>query len=108
MGPKFEGISNLFEKLFKLLIASFGVLLCLLVRNIVSYRQISQEHFREKFEEVNRLYGYEWPQVTDLWVSVMAAVVSVITEKVFIKLTWNFVKKHAKKSEDPKLQDFKT
>ena len=98
---------GLAENLFKLLLVVFGVLMCLLVRNIVSYRQISQEHFRDKFEEVNRLYGYEWPQLTDLWVSLLAGVISVIIEKSFIKLTWDFIKKRVKPYDDAKVRDLK-
>ena len=52
-------------------------------------------------------YGYEWPQVSDLRVLIMASVASIRVKKLLIKLTYSCLKKYVKQAENPDMQNFR-
>ena len=100
-------INGFFDKLFTVLIFVFLILLYKLCVHIKAFREDLEDLYSEAFIKTNKETGYEWPKITDFWLTIAAAIVTYFAEIATKKLVWQWVYDNSKPQEDENIRILK-
>ena len=100
-------INGFFDKLFAVLIFVFLILLYKLTVHISVFREDLEDLYSEAFIKTNKETGYEWPKITDFWLTIAAAIATYYAEIVTKKLVWQWVYDNAKPQADENIRILK-